>query len=698
MTETDLGHVAALLAFASAAYSAGTAVAGGCLRRPALVRSAARGVVAAGCLVALMTGALLYALWTHDFTVAYVAEYSNLEMPHLYTLSALWAGQAGSLMLWCLLLNLFAVLVLWPNRRGPGWGGHRALIPWAIAVLMGYQVFFLGLINFVVDSPWRRLSVLLPDGKGLMPILQDPTMMVHPPALYLGYVGFSVPFAFAMAALITGRVGDEWIRATRRWTLLAWFFLGGGLLLGGNWAYNELGWGGYWAWDPVENVALLPWLTGTAFLHSAMIQQRRGMLKIWNMALIVATFCLTLFGTFMNRSGILSSVHAFETPGLGLPFVALIATTLLASCALLYWRLPPLSATNRLGAFLSRESAFLMNNLLLVGIAFAVFWGTIFPLLSEAARGPAGRVTVGAPFYNRVTGPLFLLLLLVMAAGPLLPWRKASAENLRRNLLRPLAAGAGIGILSYVLTARLSAALAFGVCAAVVVTVALEFYRGTRAKRRATGYPWPHALVHLIDSNHARYGGYLVHLGIALVALGVAGSTILKLDAQGAVRLGQSLAVGEYRATPVRLQPGVVPGVGPSWTATVEVAKDGHPVATLTPRLVVFQQNPFQGAQPIGVPALHSTPRQDIYVTLVEPSRDLKSVRLHVLVNPLLWWIWVGGAIVLLGGLVAFTPDARERRASLKIPAAATAGARVSTRRLPGQDTDDVRPEAGQPV
>src|ERR671936_1840861 len=512
MTETDVGQIAALLALGSALYSVLAAAAGARLRRPELVQSAARGVLATGGLIALMTGALLYALWTHDFAVSYVAQYSNLEVPPIFNVSSLWAGQAGSLMFWCLLLNIFAALVLWQNRGGR----NRELMPWVIALMMGYQVFFLGLINFVVDSPWTRLANPPRDGQGLMPLLQHPTMLVHPPALYLGYVAFSVPFAFAMAALITGRVGDEWIRTTRRWTLVAWLFLGCGLLLGANWAYNELGWGGYWAWDPVENVALMPWLTGTAFLHSAMIQQRRGLLKIWNMALIVATFCLTLFGTFMNRSGILSSVHAFETPGLGLPFVALIATTLLASCALLYWRLPPLSATNRLGAFLSRESAFLMNNLLLVGIAFAVFWGTIFPLLSEAARGPAGRVTVGAPFYNRVTGPLFLLLLLVMAAGPLLPWRKASAENLRRNLLRPLAAAAGIGVLSYALTARLSAALAFGVCAAVVVTVALEFYRGTRAKRRATGYPWPHALVHLVDGNHARYGGFLVRPGIPL--------------------------------------------------------------------------------------------------------------------------------------------------------------------------------------
>jgi cytochrome c-type biogenesis protein CcmF len=672
MTETDVGQIAALLALGSALYSVLAAAAGARLRRPELVQSAARGVLATGGLIVLMAGALLYALWTHDFAVSYVAQYSNLEVPPIFNVSSLWAGQAGSLMFWCLLLNVFAALVLWQNRGDR----NRELMPWVIALMMGYQVFFLGLINFVVDSPWTRLANPPRDGQGLMPLLQHPTMLIHPPALYTGYVAFSVPFAFAMAALITGRVGDEWIRTTRRWTLVAWLFLGCGLLLGANWAYNELGWGGYWAWDPVENVALMPWLTGTAFLHSILIQQRRGMLKVWNMVLIIVTFCLTLFGTFMNRSGIESSVHAFETRGLGIPFVTLIAATLLISFALVYWRLPGLAAANRLDSFFSRESAFLMNNLLLVGIAFAVFWGTVFPLLSQAVRGPAGKVTVGAPFFNRVTGPLFLLLLLFMAAGPLLSWRKASPENLKRNLLRPLAAAALAGVAAFLLAGRLSFALAVVVCAAVIFTVGLEFYRGARAKRRATGYSWPHAVVHLVDGNHGRYGGYLVHLGIALAALGVAGSTLLKADSQATVRLGQSIAVGDYRATPVRVEAGTVPKVGPSWTATVLITKDGHEVATMKPRLILFAQNPLQGQQPVGVIALRSTPLQDIYVTLVEPSTDLRSVRLHVLVNPLLWWIWVGGLVVILGGIISFTPNAHERRAPVRVAAGVPVAAR----------------------
>ncbi len=673
MTETDFGQIAALLAFASALYTVVCAVAGagvlGRPRRPALVHSAARGVVATGVLVALTAGALLYALWTHDFNVVYVADYSNLEESRVYDLTSLWAGQSGSLMLWCLMLSIFAGVVVWQHRGGR----NRELLPWVMAVLMVYEVFFLGLINFVVASPWARfpLGQTPSDGQGLMPLLQNPTMTVHPPALYTGYVALGVPFAFAIAALITGRVGDEWIAATRRWTLFAWLFLGSGLLLGGNWAYNELGWGGFWAWDPVENVALLPWLTATALLHSILIQQRRGMLKIWNMALVITTFCLTLFGTFMNRSGIESSVHAFEEKGLGLPFVLLIASTLIGALALLYWRLPALGATNRLDSFLSRESAFLMNNLLLVGIAFAVFWGTIFPILSEAVRGPAGKVTVSGPFYNRVTGPLFLVLLLFMAAGPLLPWRRASAENLRRNLLRPFAAAAVVGVAAFALVGRLSVALSCVVCAAVIFTMALEFYRGARAKRRATGYGWPRALWRLVDGNHGRYGGYLVHVGIALVALGVTGSILLKTDVQRKARIGQTFAAGPYQVTPLAVHGSVVPNVGPEQTATLRITQNGRLVTTLPARLLVFQQNAAQN-QALPVVSLDSNPLRDIYVTLdgYDPGRGAgqETVNVHVLVNPLVWWVWAGGLVVILGGLVSFTPSARERRVA--VPAA----------------------------
>jgi len=666
MTETDFGQIVALLAFATALYTLVCAIVGaggrGRPRRPDLVRSAARGVAATGVLIALTIGALLYALWIHDFNVAYVTDHSNLEESHVYDLTSLWAGQSGSLMLWCLMLSIFAGVVVWRNRDFRH-GRYRELMPWVIAVLMTYQVFFLGLINFVVESPWTRLPLdqTPPDGVGLMPLLQNPLMTIHPPALYTGYVALGVPFAFAMAALITGRVNDEWIAATRRWTLFAWIFLGCGLLLGGNWAYNELGWGGFWGWDPVENVALLPWLTATAFLHSILI------------------------GTFMNRSGIESSVHAFAVSNIGLPFVLLIAVTVIGALALLYWRLPALGVSNRLDSFLSRESAFLMNNLLLVGIAFAIFWGTIFPILSEAVRGAAGKVTVSAPFYNKVTGPLFLVLLLLMAAGPLLPWRRASAENMRRNLLRPFAAAVVVGVVSFVLVGRLSAALSFAACATVVFTMTLEFYRGTRAKRRATGYAWPHALVHLIDGNHGRYGGYLVHAGIAFVALGVTGSMLLKTDVQTKpVPIGQSFQVGTYQVTPLAVRQSTVPNVGPEQTVTLRVAQNGHVVANLPARAVAFEQNAVQlqsetEAAAVPIVTVDSNPLRDIYVTLTryDPGHGpgTATVDVHVLINPLTWWVWVGGLVVLLGGLISFTPNARERRVPVAAPVGATAAA-----------------------
>jgi cytochrome c-type biogenesis protein CcmF len=674
MTEADIGQAAGLLALVCAAYACLGSVIGAGLpkrwnRRPALIRSASRAVVATGILIAISIGALLYALWTHDFSLKYVADYSNLEVAPAFNISSLWAGQAGSLMFWCLLLNAFAIAALWQNRGGR----NSELMPWVMAALMGYQTFFLLLINSVVESPWLRYDPAPSDGQGLMPLLQHPTMLFHPPSLYLGYVAFCVPFAFAIAALITGRVDDEWTRTTRRWTLLAWFFLGCGLLLGGNWAYNELGWGGYWAWDPVENVALMPFLTGTAFLHSIMIQQQRGMLKVWNMVLIITTFALTLFGTFMNRSGVASSVHSFEGSGLGVPFVILIGATVALSFALVYYRLPGLAAVNRLDSYLSRESAFLFNNLLLIGIAFAVFWGTIFPILSEVLRGPAGKVTVGAPFFDKVTGPLFLALLLFMAAGPLLPWRRASRDNLRRNLLRPLVVGAAAGVVGIALTRNVAASLSFAVCAMVVASVVVEFYRGTRAKRRATGFAWPRALVHLVDSNHARYGGYLVHLGIGLVALGVTGSTLLKVDSQALVRLGQSFSAGAYQVQPLQLLQEQMPGVGPAVTAVVRVTQNGQQVAVLRPSLVQYQS---QGGQWIAQIALRSTPLEDFYVTLSQTSSTQKDVRLHVLVNPLVWWIWCGGIVVILGGLIAFTPGLPERRAALVVAGAVPAVAR----------------------
>ena len=370
---------------------------------------------------------------THDFNLEYVAHYSSSTLPLQYTIAALWGGQAGSLLFWLMILTSMAAVVLLQNRER-----NRELMPYVNAVLMVIAFFFLSMLNFVTP-PFQRLAFTPAEGHDLNPLLQNYWMTIHPPALYLGYVGCAVPFAFAIGALVTGKLGDEWIRTTRRWTLLAWFFLSMGNLFGAQWAYLVLGWGGYWAWDPVENAAFMPWLTCTAFLHSVMIQEKKNMLKIWNMVLVILTFALTIFGTFLTRSGVISSVHSFTQSGLGPFFMIFLGATLVVSIGLLIWRLPQLRSENELDSVLSRESTFLLNNLILVGIAFAVFWGTVFPVISEAVRGI--KITVGPPFFNKVNAPLGLILLFLTGVGPVIAWRRASARNLERSFLIPVSLG-----------------------------------------------------------------------------------------------------------------------------------------------------------------------------------------------------------------------------------------------------------------
>src|SRR3990172_1796831 len=408
---------------------------------PELWRSARMGVLVTFGLATIAAIALEYAFVTRDFSVQYVSQYSDRDLDIFYTLAAWWAGQAGSLLLWAWVLCILVVFLVVQNKAQ-----HRELLPYATGVMMGILTFFLGVMVFAAN-PFERLPFTPADGEGLNPLLQNPGMFFHPTTLYLGYVGFTVPFAFAIAALVTGRLGDQWIRSSRRWTLFAWLFLTLGNLFGQQWAYVELGWGGFWGWDPIENSSFLPWLTGTAFLHSVMIQQKRGMLKVWNIVLITITFALSIFGTLLTRSGILSSVHSFSESTVGPPFVALIVIVLMVSLALLWWRTPKLLSEHRLDSLLSRESSFLLNNLLLVGIAFAVFWGPVFPILSEAVRGT--KIVVGPPFYQQVTGPIFLALVLLMGVCPLIGWRKASPENLARNFLYPLAGALAVGGLLY---------------------------------------------------------------------------------------------------------------------------------------------------------------------------------------------------------------------------------------------------------
>src|SRR5215470_8682702 len=428
----ELGRLATCLALLCAVFAVGASIVGARRRRRDVVRSAEHAAYAVFVLVAVAAAVLLHALLTHDFSLEYVATYSSSTLPTNYVVAALWGGQKGSLLFWALMLTFFTTLVQWQNRER-----NRELMPWVTATLMTVASFFLGLVVFITD-PFERLATPAVEGADLNPLLQNYWMMIHPPSLYTGFVSASVPFAFAIAALVTGRLGDQWIRTTRRWALFSWFFLSLGNLLGARWAYEVLGWGGYWGWDPVENAAFMPWLVSTAYLHSVMIQEKKDMLRVWNMVLVLLTFTLTIFGTFLTRSGVISSVHSFTQSGLGPFFIGFLVLVILGAGAMVAYRLPALRTTGTIESFFSREAAFLFNNLLLVGIAFAVFWGTVFPVISEWVRGV--KITVGPPFFNRVNAPLGIALLFLMGVGPVIAWRRATPRNLWRAFAWPVGA------------------------------------------------------------------------------------------------------------------------------------------------------------------------------------------------------------------------------------------------------------------
>ena len=515
---TELGYIALLIGMVIAAYGAAAAVVGARRRASNFVASARNAVFVVAGLVSMAGLALLYALVGHDFGVKYVASYTSRDLPLFYTAAALWAGQEGSLLLWAWLLAGIAVAVVVQNRRR-----NRVLLPYVIAVLLGTETFFLTILVFA-SNPFARLAMPLLDGQGLNPLLQNVGMVFHPVATYIGYVGFTVPFAFAVAALITGRLDEIWIRTTRRWTLLSWLFLSIGNGLGAQWAYVELGWGGYWAWDPVENSGLMPWLTATAYLHSVIIQERRGMLKVWNLGLIMLTFALTLLGTFITRSGIIESVHAFGVSTLGPYFLAFLGLTVLGFLALLFERWSELQSENTLEGLVSRESSFLLNNLLLAGGAFAVLWGTLLPLAAEAVSGQ--KIAVSAPYFNQVAGPIFLAVVLLLGICPLLAWRQTRPDTLVRHLLRPAAASLVSAVALFALGIRdLLPLAALAVCAFGLGTIGLEFWRAVRARRRMRGErPWV-SLEKLFRRQPRRYGGYVVHLGVLLMVIGIVGSS-----------------------------------------------------------------------------------------------------------------------------------------------------------------------------
>lgn len=641
-----LGEAAILMALLLSIYAIVMALAGGRRGRQDFLASANRAVLSVWALLTLASIALLYALVTRDFSLAYVAGYSSRALPLAYTLSVFWAGQAGSLLFWAWLLATFAgisVLLYWRH--------HPDLMPYVIGVMMANSVFFT-LLLVTVSNPFDALPFRPPDGRGLNPLLQNPGMFFHPPTQYLGFVGVTVPYAFAIAALVTRRLDDAWIRATRRWTLFGWFFLTAGMMFGMQWAYVTLGWGGYWAWDPVENASLMPWLTATAFLHSVMIQEKRDMLKVWNLVLIILTFVFSLFGTFLTRSGVLSSIHSFVQGPLGPMFLGFIGMVLIFSFLVLFSRLGDLRSRHELDSLISRESSFLFNNLFLVAATFAVFLGTIFPVLSEAVRGV--KIAVGPPYFNQVIAPIGLGLLLLMGICPLISWRRASPENLARNFLAPAAWSLALVLLLVALGVRPWAAVAaFGLCAFVVATIALEVHRSARVRRQQGGITYLGAVAQLVARHHRRYGGYVIHLGVVMVVIAMIGMAAFMLQAEASLRPGETLTVGRYTLRFERVAQRLLPDGG-ELAGILSVSAGRRQLGTLAPRRILHGEEEAPHTQV----AIRSTPVEDLYVMLASVTPE-GIATFKVQVNPLMVWMWAGFGVLAIGTLVCMWPERR---------------------------------------
>ncbi len=623
-----------------------------------LVKSGEHAVYVMFAFVTLSVAALEVLLMRSDFSIEYVAGYSNRDLPVFYKLASLWGGQKGSLLFWSWILTMYTALVALRNRRYAG-----KLIPYTLGILCVTSAFFL-IMNTFAANPFERLMVdhgngnmmaFAPqDGKGLNPLLQHPAMVIHPPMLYLGYVGFVVPFAFCLGALLTRELGSGWIKLARRWTLMAWLFLGTGILLGGRWAYVELGWGGYWAWDPVENASLMPWLAGTAFLHSVIVQERKNMLKVWNVVLILATYMLAIFGTFLTRSGIVSSVHSFARSSIGNYFVVFLVLMGAFSIYLVLTRLDFLKSDNQLDSYASREASFLFNNLILLAACFAVLWGTIFPVISELIQGE--QVTVGAPFFNRINVPIALFLLFLTGVGPLLAWRKTSFESMKRIFMWPTIVGAITAVVSIVLGAHtIYPVVAFGLAGFVTTTLVSEFTRATRARRRNTGENWMSALVGITATNKRRYGGYIVHFGFVLLIIGITGQAFTT-EGWGEVKEGEKFTVGHYDFEALSIADVNDPNfVGMS--ATVAVYKNGKKIATLAPE----KRHYAASDQTTSEVRMHHTVTEDVYVVFANMNEDTGKAVMQVWINPLVSWVWIGGFVIVLGTLVTLLPNRRER-------------------------------------
>jgi cytochrome c-type biogenesis protein CcmF len=662
----EIGSYSLLLALALSVYALVAGILALVRKGPGsdlLGETARRAGIATFVTILVASVVLVVAAFQNNFSLAYILHHSNVNLPGPYKFAVLWSGQEGSLLFWSMLLATYGLVLRLRNKV------DTKLIAFASVIISAVQVFFLLLNNFAANPFSIVQGTIPPDGNGLNPLLQYPEMVIHPPMLYLGYVGFTVPFAFALGALIMKYPGEKWIHITRRWTMVTWAFLSCGIVLGAHWAYYVLGWGGYWGWDPVENASLLPWLTGTAFLHSVMMQEKRGMLKVWNMWLIFSTFMLAIFGTFLTRSGVVSSVHAFAQSSIGTWFIAFLALTL-AVCTYFFVRnRAHLRSENRLEALVSRESSFLFNNLILLVACFTVLWGTLFPVLSEWVQGH--KITVGAPFFNKVMIPVALLLLFLTAVGPLFSWRKTSVDSLKRNLMVPGLVAGAVGVIIIAMGwirpwraqeefySWMTIVLAVLVCS----TVSSEFYRGARVIAGQTGRNILQSAYVLTRRNTRRYGGYIAHFGFALALIGFAGSAFNQ-DIERELGNGDTMNLGAYTMTCRTYTQDDNANFSSVW-AIVDVSRNGKPVGTLYPERRIYKASD----QPSTMPAVYSTIREDLYLvyTGANPDNGRPIIRAHL--NPLVKWIWTGVVMLLLGTILAMIPSMATNK--IRVPAAA---------------------------
>ena len=666
----QIGSFALLLALALSAYSflAGLLA----LLRPGAVserlgETARRAGIAAFAVVLLAAVVLVIAAFQDDFSIAYIFHHSNRDLPAPYKFATLWSGQEGSLLFWSLLLSAYGLVLRLRHKTDSRLFAHASVIIAAV------QVFFLLLLNFAAH-PFAIMQGSLPeDGNGLNPLLQYPEMVIHPPMLYLGYVGFTVPFAFALGALIMRYPGEKWIHITRRWTMVTWGLLTCGIFLGAHWAYSVLGWGGYWGWDPVENASFLPWLTGTAFLHSVMMQEKRGMLKVWNMWLIFATFMLSIFGTFLTRSGVVSSVHAFAQSSIGTWFVVFLSMILVVCGVFYVMNHEHLRSEHRLESLVSRESSFLFNNLLFVVACFAVLWGTLFPILSDWVQGH--KITVGPPFFNRVMIPVALLVLLLTAVGPLLCWGKTSVDSLKRNFLwptvgalaiaafliaTPVSWGSPFGMRPWHDISYLYSLMAITLSALVAFTVISEFIRGGHVISRHTGQNLFASMVHLAHRNTRRYGGYIVHFGVIVIIIGFAGAAFNQ-DKEKEMGFGDKMAIGPYTLVCRSYTQEDKPNYGSEW-AIIDVFKGDRQIDTLYPERRFFKASQQMNTRP----TIHSTLNEDLYLVYEGQNEDTGRPIIKAHLNPLVMWIWMGVWIMIAGTVIALIPNAA---AAVRVPA-----------------------------